>query len=110
MSMPTEISPDGREVWEWAGRLSDRVHRIHEARQLREQIRAIESQCGSCSKWMKSACPREVQDNIKGHKVGPSSRDLKCQQFEVSHLDLKLLESTRAKLAAVDALLNGGTQ
>ena len=24
--LPAEISPDGREVWDWAARFSDRVH------------------------------------------------------------------------------------
>ncbi|KAA9173024.1 hypothetical protein F3K36_16395 [Delftia sp. BR1] len=108
MSMPTEISPDGREIWDWAGRLSDRVHRTHEARQLRERISAMESECGSCSRWMTNSCPKEVHDNRKGRKVGPSSRAMKCQQFEMSSLTAGELEKAKAKLAQVEALLNGG--
>jgi hypothetical protein len=101
--LPQEISPDGREVWDWAGRMSYHVQRLHRSREVWDAIVAGESQCGSCSKWMTGACPREVQDNRRGHTVGPSCKAMKCDQFAMNSYDRKRIDGLRAEYAALTA-------
>lgn len=98
-ALPAEISPDGREIWDWASRLSDAVHRADEAKRLAQQIRNAETQCGGCEFWMTRSCPRERHDNIKGRSSGPSSQALKCSQFVMTRATAAGLEAARAQLA-----------
>jgi hypothetical protein len=96
-----EASPDGREVWDWASRLSDHTFRLHRIRELSASIRSCESECGSCSKWMTKGCPRERHDNRIGRNVGPSSRDMNCAEFTMSASSAQWLASLRDELAAL---------
>lgn len=102
-TLPTEISGDGREVFEWASKFSDHVHLLDEIRRTRTQISNCETQCGSCSKWMTPSCPREVHSNKTGRWAGPSSLTIKCDQFAMSAGTAKMNESAKAKLAELEA-------
>lgn len=102
---PEKMSSDGREVWDWADRLSAHTQLLHDRRVLSQQIHNTKTQCGSCSKWMTDACPRESQDNIRGHKIGPSCQAVKCDQFTMSPHDVKQLASAEERLAVMNAKL-----
>lgn len=99
--LPAEISPDGREVWDWAARLSDEVQRREEIRALAVQIRNMETQCGNCADWMTRACPREQHSNTTGRSTGPSSQSVKCQQFHMTAFDAQQLDAAKARLEAM---------
>lgn len=101
--LPTEISPDGREVFDWALRFSDHTQRIHRRREVWTAIQHGESQCGTCKKWMTDACPRERQDNTKGRKVGPSAGALKCDQHDMSAWDRNRIDGLKREYAALAA-------
>ena len=96
---PAEISPDGREVWEWADRLSERVHLTDELRRAREQLHNTLHTCGSCTRWMTRGCPRERHDNRTGRSVGPSSGAIKCGEFVMSPLNAKTAALAETKIA-----------
>lgn len=104
-SLPSEMSSDGREVWDWADRLSERVHLADERRRLAVQIHNAQTQCGNCTMWMTNACPRERHDNNKGHKVGPSSQSIKCDKFDMGQRRANDLVAAQAKLADMDKRL-----
>lgn len=105
---PTEISPDGREVWDWAARLSEHTQRLQRRREVWAAIVEGESTCGSCRKWMTGACPRERQDNRLGHKVGPSCKASKCDQFDMNKWDSDRLDGLRAEYAGLCAQIKAG--
>ena len=100
-ALPVEISPDGREIWDWAGKMSDRLHAMDELARLRIQAHNTRNTCGSCSAWMTSACPREVHDNRRGRSQGPSSMATKCDRFKISSADAKSAELADAKILAL---------
>lgn len=89
--LPTEISSDGKEIWDWASRLSDQVAKAHKTRTLIAQIVELKTTCGSCNLWMTRSCPREVHDNRKGRSSGPSCRAIKCEKFVMSSLNARTL-------------------
>ena len=97
-TLPREISPNGKEVWDWASRLSDSAQRAHEIVTLRRKIRNMENQCGSCAHWMTSSCPREMHSNKTGRSTGPSSQALKCSTFAMTLLGGKELAQAKANL------------
>ena len=105
--MGQELSPDGREVWDWADRLSKRVSCADEIRTLSKQIFNMENQCGSCEKWMTRRCPAERHDNIRGRSVGPSSVKMKCGQFSASAAHAREIAAAKAKLAQMVAQAQG---
>jgi hypothetical protein len=79
-SLPRDISPDGREIWDWAAKLSAYTQSVHEIRRLANDIARIGKRCGDCDKWMKSReCPAER--NINGLSRGPSCEGFICSQF-----------------------------
>lgn len=100
--LPAEISPDGREIWDWASKLSDLAQRRDDVRRLAAQIRNAETTCGSCSLWMTRSCPGERHNN-KGRSVGPSSMSPKCGQFNMDSRTLKELESAKEKFTRLTA-------
>lgn len=102
-ALPKEISPDGKEIWDWALKLSAAVHRADEIRKLRQQIRNMESQCGSCSSWMTKACPKEKHSNKTGRSTGPSSQSIKCTQFAMTTYGAFELVKAKAKLADLES-------
>lgn len=102
--LPSHTSNDGREIWDWAHRLSEHTHRLHKMRELRADISKIGSRCGDCNKWMKSReCPREK--NVNGRNRGPSCNDFKCSQFVEEHHATKRRAELEADLAAVEQQL-----
>lgn len=103
--LPSEISPDGREVWDWAAKLSERVAKVDRLKELRAAIRDAEGTCGSCSAWMTDACPRERHDNRKGHKVGPSCKSPKCDKHSMEPWDAQRIEGLKTELAQIEAEL-----
>lgn len=106
--LPAEISPNGREIWDWASKLSDLAQRMDEARRLAIRIRNMETTCGCCSRWMTRACPGERHDNKNGRSVGPSSTSPKCGQFDMDSLTRKELGPAKEKLAALTATPTAG--
>ena len=104
---PSEISSDGREIWDWAARLSAQAQRADEVRRLSQQIKNAETQCGSCAHWMTRQCPREQHSNKTGRSAGPSSQSLKCNEFAMTAYQAKSLEAAKAKLST---LIEGETQ
>lgn len=99
--LPQHISPDGREVWDLADRLSQHTQLLHRRRELESAIRTGPRECGSCTKWMTRDCPREAHDNRKGHSVGPSAKSPTCGEYEMKDYDAKRLDGLRAELASV---------
>ena len=99
--LPAEISQDGREVWDWAARFSDRVHTLDEIARLGKQVHNARNTCGSCTAWMTDACPRERHDNRTGRKQGPSSMAIKCDRFAISTADAASATKAEEKIAAL---------
>jgi hypothetical protein len=99
--LPKEISSDGREVFDWADRMSDHVQKLQRRRDVWGAILEGTTTCGSCVKWMTDACPREVQDNRRGHKVGPSCKAVKCNEFAMSSYDEKRIQGLRDEYATL---------
>lgn len=99
--LPRDISPDGREIWGWADKFGDYTQRVHRRREVWAAIVEADTTCGSCDKWMTDSCPREVQDNRKGHKVGPSCKSVKCNEFVMKAWDAKRLSGLREEYAAL---------
>ena len=102
------MSTDGREVWDWADKLSRVTALQHRARELSQAIRSAETTCGSCDLWMTPSCPRERHSNQTGRWTGPSMGTIKCDKFVMKAWDAKNVEGLRAELAQVTASLQGG--
>lgn len=96
--LPIAISPDGREIWDWAARLAAQAHRADEVRRITHQIKNAETQCGSCTHWMTRQCPREKHNNQTGRNTGPSSQSPKCDKFSMLPWQSKELEAAKTKL------------
>jgi hypothetical protein len=99
--IPTQISRNGKEVWDWASKFSDAVHRADRIRMLKRKIALRE--CGDCALWMTKACPRERHDNAKGHSVGPSMKEIPCVLFLDAPDKAALRDEWRARLLAEEA-------
>lgn len=98
--LPAEMSPDGREVWDWADRFSRHVHRANEIARLRREIGETGTECGDCDKWMKSReCPRER--NVNGQTRGPSWGAPICGQFVEAASAAKRRNRLQAELTAL---------
>lgn len=97
--LPAAVSPDGREIWDWAGRFSEHVHRQDRIRRLSADIAQIGRRCGDCDLWMKSRdCPRE--HNVNGRNHGPSCADPICFKFVEDRFATKRRTELKEKLAA----------
>lgn len=95
--LPRNISPDGREIWDWAAKLSQHTQRLHQMRLLQHDITEIGRGCGHCDKWMKSrVCPRER--NVNGRNHGPSMKDPVCSQYVEKASSTNRREELKAKL------------
>lgn len=79
--LPSQVSKDGSEIWDWADDFSSWVHKQDKIARLEADIRDLSARrCGSCRDWMKSRqCPREK--NVDGVSKGPSMSAPACQQF-----------------------------
>lgn len=107
--LPQQVSSDAREVWDWAARFSDHVHRLDKIRTLRAQIAAVGLTCGDCDNWMKSRqCPKEWNDN--GRQRGPSMAAPRCGQFVLDRFAAKLRDERQLELSALKALGQDGEQ
>lgn len=102
LSLPTEISPDGREIWDWAHRLSAEAHRAQRIREVQEKLRRVGRRCGDCDNWMKSSqCPREV--NVRGMNRGPSCEAPICGKFVETSYAVKQREQLASELQSLTA-------
>lgn len=102
--IPGTISADGSELWEWAGRASQFIHREIRAKELRAEILKCGTECGNCSKWMKSReCPRERPGtgSRAGFSVGPSMTDYICSQFIEAPTATAHRERLKAELQSI---------
>ena len=99
--LATDISPDGRVVWDWAARFSDRGHTLDELVLLGKQVHNARNTCGSCKTWMTNACPQEWLDNRTGRKQGPSGMTIKCDRFAMSAVDVARVAKAEEKMAAL---------
>lgn len=104
--LPSEISPDGREIWDWAAQLSARRHLVTKARELAEDIRYT-TRCGSCRLWMTKGCPREVHDNRRGRSVGPSMKAAVCASYDEKPTETARRAELQQELDGVVAQLEG---
>lgn len=96
--LPKHVSSDGREIWDWAAKLSEHTQRLHQMRLLRQDIAEIGQGCGCCDKWMKSReCPRER--NVNGRNHGPSMKGRVCSQYVEKPSSTARREELKAKLA-----------
>lgn len=95
--LPRNVSPDGREIWDWAAKLSEATQRAQKIRELRADILRRPRECGSCQKWMTRSCPKE--HNAGGRTRGPSMKAPICGQHILKDHDAKRLDELRAQLA-----------
>lgn len=105
LELPTEISSDGREIWDWAARVAKYDGLIRQERHLLNQIHATANKCGSCTKWMTRECGREVHDNKTGRWKGPHMNEHICRQFTISSHATTLSDTWTAELVDVRAKL-----
>lgn len=98
--MTKDISNDGREIWDWAGRLGEQLELQARAQELRRAVSRVESTCGSCALWMTRGCPMERPAGW-GRYTGPSGDAKKCGAFEMSSGSAKSLDYAKAELAEI---------
>ena len=102
--IPKYVSPDGEELWDWAGKFSQHVHLLDRRRVLHDDLRKLKMECGSCSYWMTSDCPRE-QSSMTGYNQGPSIAAPICQKFVMARSSVLLQEKWEVELASVEQQL-----
>ena len=78
-SLPANVSPNGEELWDWAGKAGQWIQIQARIQELKLKIRKIGTECGDCSLWMTNICPFEVNKN--GRKYGPSMSHSICDKF-----------------------------
>ena len=99
--LPQHVSPDGKEIWDWAADFSAHIHRRDRIMRLERDIAKIGTRCGDCFNWMKSSrCPREK--NINGMSRGPSMGAPvgACPKFQLDPSDAKHRERLEVELMA----------
>lgn len=99
-NLPQNISNDGREIFDWATKLSNQVAKVSRINELKNAL-CKSKLCGSCKHWMCSSdCPNEkLQRN--GHYVGPSMNSNSCDKYVEKEWDKNnriKLESELAEL------------
>ena len=96
--LPSQVSSDGSEIWDWAANLSSWVHRQDKIARLEADIRDLSARrCGNCRDWMKSKQgPREK--NVGGISKGPSMNATACQQFTRDPATQSLIDERVAEL------------
>lgn len=95
---PANISPNGKEIWDWAAQLGDEMQRRDAIADLTKRIANLGRFCGDCEKWMKtSQCPRER--NVGGYSRGPSMSAPKCGQFVEKTSTTEFREQLKSELA-----------
>lgn len=99
-----QISPDGREIWDWGVRLSEHIHRMDRIRVLKADINRIKRECGSCEYWMTRACPKEKHDNQRGVSRGPSMGALICDKFIMKGSSAETMSRWEDELKTLEAM------
>lgn len=96
--LPQDVSPDGRELWDWVAALAKHEGRQRRIAELRAQIAACGTTCGGCARWMTDACPRERPDS-RGRKQGPHMNVPQCStHFVEKFSETRLREKWQAEL------------
>lgn len=100
--LPTTVSPDGSELWKWAGDVGGFIQREARREELTADIRKCGTVCGDCDKWMKSSqCPMERPGEGKraGYSVGPSMGHPICGHFVENASATQRRDQLKAELA-----------
>lgn len=98
--LPQTVSPDGRELWDWAAKASKFIHDEARRKELLAQIRKVT--CGDCQHWMKSReCPRER--NVGGFSRGPSMNGPICEKFSETPQSVELRAKWKLELSELEA-------
>lgn len=95
--LPTDISPNGEEIWAWGRQLSEWSQQQAKIRQLRIDVARVD--CGGCNLWMTRQCPRER--NVNGRNHGPSMYSPICPKYAEKSSTAKLRDERKAELAAL---------
>ena len=99
-AIPADMSTDGREVWDWADRMSRFTQ--DNARRSRILRDVAKRTCGDCSRWMTRACVRERSGGLTGRSPGPSSEAHPCSAYAEKGSTTTRRESLRAELAILE--------
>jgi hypothetical protein len=99
-TIPADMSTDGREVWDWADRMSRFTQ--DNARRSRILHDVARRTCGDCSRWMTRACVRERSGGLTGRSTGPSSEAHPCSEYAEKGSTTTRRESLRAELAILE--------
>jgi hypothetical protein len=99
---PTDISGNGQEIWDWASRLAAHVQRQSKRDELAQQLAGLDSECGSCTKWMTKRCPHE-RLSVASHSNGPNCNSRICSEFSMKSYVVEMIAELKSKLEALDA-------
>lgn len=81
-----------KELFDSLNAFSKEVQKRYEVKRLENQNYDLNTQCGSCARWMiKSQCKRE-----SNHLV--SSTEFKCSDFHITNHSKKLIEANNIKI------------
>ncbi len=103
--IPKQVSSNGEELWDWAGKFSQHVHLFDRKRVLQHDLRQLKNECGSCRYWMTSDCPLE-KSSMTGYKQGPSMGAPICHKFVMGRSSIALQEKWEAELVSVEKQLS----
>lgn len=102
--LPAHVSADGSEIWDWAARLSERVHLLDRIRDVSADVRAPR-RCGGCRAWMTKSCPRETHSNVSGRSAGPAMNAPACGRYDEQSRVTELRDGRSAELTALKGRL-----
>jgi len=103
---PGRVSPDGREIWDWAAKLGQQTALLQKRRDLQKQISSVQGKCGSCTAWLTRACPRRTHSNKTGRNSDPGMNMPACHQFVMTQSSMDMIERWQHELAEVRAKLS----
>lgn len=78
------------DLWGAAILAGKSIHHNIRIDELKCSISKIGTQCGDCSKWMTSDCPKEK--NVNGRNRGPSMSEVICDKFSISFSAISIKE------------------
>ena len=102
--LPTHISPNGEEIWDWVVDLANYTSLLDECRTLNKEIRNARNKCGSCRFWMTNGCPKEKRSKT-GRPTGPSCQEFKCGTFSITKIAEQFMAQKQERLKEVVDLL-----
>jgi len=97
--LPTHVSADGRELWDWAAKAAETCGRNVRIAQLREQI--AKRRCGGCRCWMTDKCPREQRGPNGQTMKGPHMFAPPCSYYDEKRWVKRRRDEQTAELAAL---------